>query len=408
MEAKDFKKYDLPDNPGVYFFLGGKREILYIGKATSLRDRVKSYFNADIVKARGPKIMAMLEKAVSIKYQETDSVLEALLLETELIKKNKPTYNTREKDDKSYWYVVITKEDFPRVLMMRGKDLVDTDNLKNIFGPFPSSSELKVAMKLIREIFPFRDKCVPCILPVPSASCKPCFNRQIGLCPGVCTGEINKADYGKIIRNLNLFFQGKKSIVVKNLEKEMKSLAKAQKFEQALDVRNRIFAINHIRDVALLKNRSESGARAGFRIEAYDIAHTAGTEVVGVMTVVTDSEPDKDSYRKFKLSAQRNDDVGNLRDIVSRRLAHPEWPAPNLVVVDGGKGQYNVIKQILFEAGVEWPVVAVVKDERHRPRDIMGDKGGLDQEQLDAVVFANHEAHRFSLAFHRQRRGRMV
>lgn len=404
MTAKDIKKIQIPDNPGVYFFIGPKKEILYIGKATSLADRVRSYFNSDILASRGPKIEKMIEKATTVKWQETDSVLEALLLETELIKKNKPPYNTREKDDKSYWHVVVTKEDFPRVLMVRGRELVEKDDLpeiKNIFGPFPSASELKVALKLIRDIFPFRDKCEP-------EQGKPCFNRQIGLCPGVCTGEISKTEYGKIIRNLALFFQGKKSEVVKNLEKEMKLSAKVQNFEKAADIRNRIFAINHIRDVALIKNRSESDRQSGFRVEAYDIAHTSGKDVVGVMSVLIDGEPDKSSYRKFKLRVDRNDDVGNLKEILFRRLEHPEWGTPNLLVIDGGRGQYYAAKQMLFEAGIFWPVVAVTKDEKHRARDIIGDKENLKQEQIDDCIIANAEAHRFAIAYHRQRRGRML
>lgn len=418
MQATDLKKLKIPDNPGVYFFIGSRREILYIGKATSLRDRVRSYFNSDILAARGPKIEAMLDKAKTVKWQETDSVLEALLLETELIKGHNPVYNSREKDDKSYWHIIITKEDFPRVLMVRGKDLIDTDYLetknlkpKAVFGPFPSSAELKEALKIVRKIFPFRDKCLPAGQTGKSSGeiqGKPCFNRQIGLCPGICSGEITKTDYSKIINNLVLFFRGKRRQVMKNLEKEMRAAAKAEKFELASRLRDQIFAINHIHDVALIKNRPEVGPKDNFRIEAYDIAHTAGSEVVGVMAVVTGFDPDKDSYRKFKLKADRNDDIGNLKEIISRRLGHPEWPAPNLVVIDGGRGQYYAAKQILFEAGVFWPVVSVVKDDRHRPKDIIGDKENLNQEDLDAVILANAESHRFALSYHRQRRGRML
>lgn len=410
MKSQSLKKLSLPDSPGVYFFRD-KKGILYIGKATSLKDRVKSYFNKDLILSRGPRLTSMLEQAVSITWQETNSVLEALLLETALIKKHQPKYNAKEKDDKSYWHIVITKEDFPQVLQVRGKELSGlSSQLSASFGPFPSGAELKEALKIIRKIFPYRDnKCRP-------NQGKPCFNRQIGLCPGVCTGEVSKADYGRTIRNLKLFFNGKKGEVIKNLEREMKRLAKNKEFELAGKIKKQIFALNHIRDVALIKQRShlwESRNSIGatsvkhFRIEAYDIAHTSGTEVVGVMTVVEDGEVNKNEYRKFKLSQNKNDDVGNLAEIISRRLNHPEWSAPNLIVVDGGKTQLNTAKKLLSNAGVNWPVVAVTKDEYHRAREIIGDKDKINNRETQ-ILLANSEAHRFAITYHRARRGRLV
>lgn len=397
MTSQEVKKLNLPDKPGVYFFKTG-REIVYIGKATSLRDRVRSYFNGGIGETRGPKIEAMLEQANKLEWQATDSVLEALLLETELIKKYQPKYNSREKDDKSYWHVVITKEDFPRVLMLRGKDLKAISyKLSAIFGPFPSSKELKEALKIIRKIFPYRDKCMP-------GKSRPCFNRQLQLCPGVCTGEISQADYAKTVRNLKLFFQGKKGAVVRNLEREMKRLAKAREFERAAQIRNQIFALNHIRDVALIgKSSISKSSGEKFRLEAYDVAHTGGKEVVGVMTVVENGEPAKSEYRKFKIKEEKNDDIGNLREIISRRLGHAEWPAPGLVVVDGGQGQLRAALGLLAEVGVAWPVVAVVKDERHRVRQILGDKQLIKKTEAE-IILANAEAHRFGLKWHRERR----
>ncbi|MDO8183441.1 MAG: GIY-YIG nuclease family protein [bacterium] len=406
MKSIQLKKLKLPDTPGVYFFRD-KKGVLYIGKATSLKDRVKSYFNKDLILSRGPRLTTMLEQVSTITWQETDSVLEALLLETALIKKHQPKYNAKEKDDKSYWHIVITKEDFPQVLQVRGRDLKAISyKLKAIFGPFVSGSELKEALKIIRKIFPYRDgKCKP-------NQNKPCFNRQIGLCPGICTGEISKSEYAKIIRNLKLFFNGKKVVVVKNLEREMKRLAKAKEFERAAKIRNQIFALNHIRDVALIKDKSSpffAGAHQDnpFRIEAYDIAHTSGKEVVGVMTVVEGGEPNPNQYRKFKLSQDKNDDTGNLAEVLSRRLNHPEWPAPNLVVVDGGLSQLNAAKKVFKQASVTWLIVVVVKDERHKAKSIIGDKDKIRDKERE-ILLANSEAHRFALRYHRQRRGKIV
>lgn len=406
MTSQAIKKYRLPDRPGVYFFKRG-REILYIGKATSLRDRVRSYFNGDISATRGPKIEAMIAAATALIWQPTDSVLEALLLETALIKKHQPKYNSREKDDKSYWHVVITKEDWPRVLMIRAKDLPYSAFLSaSIFGPFPNGKELKEALKIVRRIFPYRDKCSP-------GGNKPCFNRQLGLCPGVCTGEISKTDYAKTVRNLKLFFAGKKATVVNNLTREMKRLAKNREFEQAAQIRNQIFALNHIRDVALIGPRMDQDnfdrftLKGSDRIEAYDVAHTAGKDVVGVMTVVENGEPAKNEYRKFKLKQDKNDDLTNLREVISRRLGHPEWRSPALVVIDGGRGQLKAAEAVLAEAGRAWPVVAVVKDEHHRPRQILGDRSLVKDWEAE-IILANAEAHRFGLNWHRIRRGRLV
>ena len=182
MEKPELKKYKVPDEPGVYLFKKG-RKILYIGKATSLRDRVRSYFSLDLVNGRGSAIVAMVAEANSLAYRRTDSVLEALILEANEIKKNQPIYNSKEKDDKSYNYITITKEDFPKVLVTRGS---------GTFGPFPHGAELKEALKIIRKIFPYRDdKC--------KLIGKPCFNAQLGLCPGPCAGWILKKDYRKII-----------------------------------------------------------------------------------------------------------------------------------------------------------------------------------------------------------------
>jgi excinuclease ABC subunit C len=398
------KLTSLPDKPGVYFFKT-KKKLLYIGKATSLKDRVKSYFNKDIVATRGPKIEKMIAMADSVEFEETGSVLEALILEAALIKKHQPEYNTREKDDKSFWSVIVTKEDWPRLLSVRGKDLItdiDPDTIKYSFGPFPHGSELKEALKIIRRIFPYRDKCEP-------ESGKPCFNRQIGLCPGVCSGEISKVDYAKVIRNLKLFFDGKKSELIKTLEKEMKQLAKLKKFELAAKIRNQIFALNHIRDVALIKNQPTTENR-GFKIEAYDIAHLSGQDTVGVMVVSIGNDLDKTSYRKFKLKGltkNKADDTANLAEVLQRRFTHQEWRYPDLIVVDGGQAQINRAKKVLAGLGVVIPVVSVVKDDRHKPRDFMGDEMLIKKYESE-ILLANNEAHRFALAYHRNRRDRMV
>ena len=415
---------NLPDKPGVYLFRKGT-EVLYAGKATNLRDRVRSYFSPDLMETRGPKLVKMLELASSVDYKETDSVLEALLLEAVLIKKYKPKYNSDLKDDKSFSYVVITKENFPRVLIVRGKELVDwTEMTKEIFGPFPHGSELREALKIIRKIFPYRDRCFPSQVQTnpggeTSRMEKRCFNAQLGLCPGVCTGKISKKEYAKVIRSVKLLFQGKKQVILRGLEKHMKAKARVQNFEKAVELRNKIFALNHINDIVLLKRNlaarrlSEGGGL--IRIEGYDVAHISGTSTVGVMVVMEGGALAKDEYRKFKIRTRKNDDPGSLRELLERRFKHKEWQLPDLVVIDGGQVQKNVAQTVLRPmlnslntlGGGGMSVVSVVKNEKHKPDHILGDSRIIRDYHHD-ILAINAEAHRFAIAYHRLLRGRVL
>jgi len=412
MKYKDVQKKKLPDKPGVYFFRGPKKKILYIGKATSLCERVKSYFGKDLEKTRGGLIVGMVKEAQSIDYTQTDSVLEALILEAYLIKKYRPRYNTEGKDDKSFNYVVITEEEFPRVLIVRGKDLqkgtFPSGDIQYLFGPFPHGGIFKEAMKLIRKMFPFRDKCSPYVGHRMSNNLsKPCFNRQIGLCPGVCTGEISKKEYAQSIRHLKLFFEGKKRALMKKLQQEMKAYAKQQKFEKAWKIKKTIFSLNHIQDVALLKQELPQGRPLGNkRIEGYDVAHISGMSSVGVMVVIEGREVKKSDYRKFKIkNSKKGDDTGALKEVITRRLGHNEWQLPTLIVVDGGVAQKNTALKVLKEYGYQIPVVSVVKDERHRPREILGEKRFRIKYEKE-ILLVNSEAHRFAVQYHRKLRSK--
>jgi len=449
MQKVDLRKLRFPDAPGVYIFGGARRGILYVGKAASLKSRVRSYFAEDIGKARGPRIQGMIEQAKSIDWQETDSVLEALILEANLIKKYQPPFNVREKDNKSFNYLVITNEDYPRVLVVRGRELFSSwidkvpsssttkdsktaygvavattgHGIKHLFGPFPQGAVLKTALRIVRKIFPFRDTCVPAlsyphIIPKNSskgAPCwrgeKPCFNAQIGLCPGVCTGAVSRRVYARAVRNIALLFEGKKGKLLKGLKKQMERAAKKENFEEAAELRRQIHALEHIQDIALIgegfRESSGSGAHEGFRIEGYDIAHTSGGDPVGVMTVVVDGVIEKKEYRTFNIRTAKNNDTKSLAETLGRRMGHPEWQMPRLIVVDGGKGQLNSAQKALDNIGVGIPVVSVVKDERHKPKNILGGQA-LVRMHEKAILLANSEAHRFSLARHRKRRGKII
>lgn len=450
MQSQVLKKLNIPDKPGVYFFIktlnkpsskgkaslvlknvnqgsapspleraGG--EVLYIGKATSLKDRVKSYFGKDLFNTRGLLLVDMVTKADSIKWQETDSVLEALILETNLIKKHQPYYNTKEKDDKSFNYVCITNNELPKVLIIRGKDLAQKkEKFSSFFGPFPNGGQLKEALKIIRKIFPFLDE---------KSKNHYEFYKQINLVP-------EKKDLLlKNIKNIKLFFEGKKQKIIKDLEKEMKICAKKHEFEKAGEVKRQIFALQHINDISLIKNedlfsneifrpapfsdyrvgpsdRKISHENKSFRIESYDIAHMSGKNMVGVMTVLENGELKKSDYRKFKIrlaeapariAKRGGDDTGALLEVLERRFEHTEWTYPSLIVVDGGKAQINTVKKFQEKFGLMIPIVSVLKDERHKAKNILGDKKYILKNERD-ILLANAEAHRFAISFHRKLR----
>lgn len=404
MKRQDLEKSGLPDAPGVYFFRDSDGNILYIGKATSLRDRVRSYFNPDLVKSRGLRLVSMITSAGKVTYQETGSVLEALLLESKLIKEHVPPYNAKEKDNKSFACVVITKERFPRVLAMRIRDFEKRFTKKDVtqvYGPFASMTQLRDALKIIRRMFPYRDTCE-------LDQGKPCFNAQINLCPGVCTGEISEEEYKRHISNIRKLFEGKKTEIKKDLEKQMKEYAKKHQFEKAAQARNTLFALDHIKDISLIKDDEIMSFKdAAFRIEAYDVAHISGTDRVGVMVALEGKEKQKSDYRKFKLPERTNDDYAGLREILLRRFGHKEWRYPDLIVVDGGLAHKQTAEKVLASLGLLIPLVSVVKDDRHKPKDILG-RADLVDYHTKEILLANAEAHRFAIGYHKLLRNKLV
>ncbi len=429
MNSQQLKKIALPDKPGVYFFLKGKN-ILYIGKATSLRDRTRSYFGKDLIVTRGPSILDMVFQSNNIKWQETDSVLEALILESNLIKKHLPKYNTKEKDNKSFNYVCITGDEIPKVLTIRGRNL-KKENYQEVYGPFPNGLQLRAAMKIIRRIFPYIDE-------QSSKKNNHEFYQQLGLSPSVLTTsqkasisrvlgysrqEIGKLgqtslkknfsvaqhEYKNNIKNLKLFFEGKKKKIILNLKREMAAFSKSKDFENAAHTRDQIFALNHINDVALIRediieSNVLDNKDSKYRIEAYDIAHMSGKNMVGVMVVIEEGGILSNEYKKFNIKTQTGaNDTGALEEVLSRRLRHIEWGLPSLVVVDGGQAQINVAKRVLSRYQFDIPVVSVVKDDKHKARAIMGDEN-IIKKYKKSILLANSESHRFAIVFHKKKR----
>jgi excinuclease UvrABC nuclease subunit len=423
MERAELKRFELPDTPGVYLFKKGKK-VLYVGKATSLRDRVRSYFDDDLIATRGPRLVDMVTQADRVAHEPTPTVLEALVREAALIRKYDPPANSLGKDDKSFLYAVITDEAIPRVLAYRGTDIdfdakvVIPENLKvrETYGPFTSGYQLREGLRLIRRIFPFYDTDKPLTIDATSGrvvraqgnkhhQAKVEFNRQIGQYPH----EFDKKEYARSIRRVGLFLSGKTKELRTLLNKEMKEAAQDERFEDAGELRHQLFALDHIQDVSLIKeDRSED--KESPRIEAYDTAHISGTNAIGVMVVIDAGVPVKKDYRTFRIRGKGgkklNDDIASLKELISRRLPHTEWQYPKAIVVDGGKTHKKAAEEVLKGVGVAIPVIAVVKDDKHRPREVLGSaRAGVKDAD---VVLANSEAHRFSLSRHRRARSRAL
>jgi len=390
----------LSQGPGVYFFRDKTGKILYIGKATNLRSRVQSYFRGG---EAGRLIGAFIPEIANVGVQQTDSVLEALILEANLIKKYLPEYNVMGKDDKSFAYFAVTKDEFPRIIILRKTELADAA-VKKIYGPYASKRQMELALKIIRRIFPFHS--------MKQKTEKGCLDFQLGRCPGPYAGAITKTDYLKNIRGIRMILEGKKNTLLKQLEKEMKAVAKKNDFEKAAELRNKVVALKHIQDVSLL-GRDEAvprlyGGVDALRIEAYDISNISGQHAVGSMVVFKNNHPDKSQYRKFKIkTVVGSDDVGMMREVLLRRFKN-EWAQPDLILLDGGKGHLNMAQKLLLDLGLIIPTVAVAKGPTRKKLDLYSGNYKLSKDINNILSDQNllarimGEAHRFAISYHRK------
>lgn len=389
---------NLPDSPGVYIMKGARGKILYIGKAGNVKRRVSSYF----LRPHDARIEKMVGEIKKIDFKKTESALEALILEAELIKKYKPPFNIREKDDKSFLYVEITDEEYPRVLLVRGK----TKPEGRRFGPYTSASSVREALRIIRRIFPYSTHTAK-----ERGGTKPCFNYQIHLCPGTCIGAVSKQDYKKTIRNIVLLFQGKGMALRRKLEREMRHAALKLRFEEAEKLKRQLFALRHIQDTALMSGSdsqlSKTKNQKLFRIEGYDVSNISGTSAVGAMAVFEGGKPNKNEYRKFRIrSFCEPNDVGMLREVLERRFSHREWPIPDMILVDGGKAQVNVAAAVLEDAALKIPIVGIAKGPKRNKNEFIGNVPvGVNREDL---IRLRDEAHRFAIQYHKSLRDKKI
>ena len=370
--------------PGVYLFLDRQGKVLYVGRAISLRKRVMNYFQ----KNSDPRIKEMIASAAKIKHYQTGNLLEAIILEANLIKKYWPKYNIRERDNRSFLYIVIPNADYSRPFVVRQKELISLGKDAKVFGPYKSLALINTSLRIIRRIFPYST--------CRAGSGKPCFDYQIGLCPGACTGVISKADYQKNIDNLILFLKGKKKQLMKKLKKE-------NPFQ--------LNSLKHIQDVALLSKEDIylPFTEKIIRIEGYDISHLTGKETFGSMVSFLNGVPNKNYYRLFKIKeASANDDLRALEEVIIRRFHHPEWPLPDLILIDGGWPQVDYVSRTLKRLKTNIIMVGISKFANDRLVFQKGTKKStknLLTMMKGTLLKVREEAHRFALKASRRRRG---
>ncbi|MCL5411298.1 MAG: excinuclease ABC subunit UvrC [Patescibacteria group bacterium] len=403
---------NLPDKPGVYLFKDKNGKVIYVGKAVNLKNRVRSYFQNNLL----PKTTLLVSEIKHIEHIEVQSEVEALILEANLIKKFRPYYNVRLKDDKDYLYIEITKETFPRVMTAR---LHDLRGAKVHFGPFPNGTAVRQTLRLLRKLFPYR-------------SCRdlqnrPCLYFHIGRCLGPCQKNFDKKEYEKTIRQIILFLKGGKEKIVQQITQEMKQAAKKLDFEKAVKLRNQLSAIEYVTtQTKVISNYLENPnlmedlrheelsqlkeilklERLPHRIECFDISNIGGENATGSMVVFSSAQPNKKEYRRFKIKSVRGiDDYAMMREVLSRRFKN-SWASPNLIVVDGGKGQLNAALEILNKETLTTPVISLAKREEeifimNRSASIKLPK---ESPALHLIQRLRDEAHRFALNYHRKLR----
>jgi len=422
------KNSNLPDEPGVYFYFDIHDKLLYVGKATSLKRRVGSYFNRT---HRDSKTEQLVEKIARINYEVTDSVLEALVLEANMIRKFLPPYNIKGKDDKSFQYLCITREKFPRPLLYRGGELESIgyhlDKLGSperrrdkrflaIFGPFTSGYTLKNALHIIRKSIPYSTD----LPPEEGKIGRPCFYYHLHQCPGVCIGAITPEDYRPYIRDLIRIMSGKKADIIRSLRAEMRQASELQEFEKAGELLRRLRSLEHIRDISLVTadrvsepSTGERSISAFGRVEAYDISNISGTSAVGSMTVALHGEVAPREYRKFKIKTVKGaNDYAMMKEVLERRFSKENrkgWGVPDLIVVDGGLGQVNAVRKVLMSYGIDIPLVGLAKGFDRKQDVLVYDRSNPElkrvAEQFKTILQrVRDEAHRFAITYHRKLR----
>ena len=386
---------------------------------------MSTYFtNKDL----GEKTRVLVSKINKIETIRVDSELESLLLEANLIKKYNPRYNARLTDGKAYILARITiKDKAPKILLAR-KD----DDAKSIyFGPFPSSNDLKIVLKIIRKIFPYQS--------VANHPKRYCLYFHLGLCPCPPMFKNEKAfkNYKKNIRHIVQFFDGNTKKIIKELEDERDVFSKEENYEEAKNVQEKIDAINlvtskkhnpfeyelnpnlrsdlrsrEVNELLKVLKENDLNIKNLSRIECYDISNISGVHATGSMVVFTNGEKDSDNYRRFKIKRPPKvvpNDFAMMREVIKRRLTHKEWGKPDLIIVDGGKGQISSASKALFEANEQIPLIGIAKrEELLITYDFKVIRLPRNSDALNLVRRIRDEAHRFAITYHRKLRSKYL
>ncbi len=403
------KVKSLPESPGVYLMKGQDGQILYGGKASSLKKRVSSYFTSS---PKLPRQAVLLNKVIDIDFVLASSEAEALILEAGLIKEYKPKYNVAIKDDKAYPCLKLTvNEKFARLRIVRRKK---KDGAK-YFGPYTSGKLLRQALNFMRRIFPLRTcNIMPRTL---------CLNYHLKQCIGPCALAPKKEEYDKIVGDLLLFLQGRKSDLIKRLSEQMHNEARLHNFEEAIKLRDRIEALSSVRipgkKSKIIDQIEELGAllrlkRRPLLIEGFDLSAISGVMAVGAMVRFKNGYPCKKEYRRFKIKTVGGiDDYAMLEEIISRRFSGSlakELSLPDLILIDGGKGHLQCAERQIEKTGRDIPLVSIAKKFEHIYVQWQSQPISLPQDSkaLRLLMRLRDEAHRFALAYHKSLRKKQM
>ena len=459
MNENDLKAQytSLPETPGVYIYRSDKNRVLYVGKAINLKNRVSSYFQK--TELLGSKTKALVDRIVKIEHIKVQNEIEALLLEADLIKRYRPPYNIELKDDKYYKFIVIEKKD------RGGRKKTSSDATKNLepmpedawtistsrkesenatqneyFGPFPDGGSVNIILKALRKVFPYRD-CSNSKFTRYKKAGRPCLYGHIGVCPAPCQNIEDIEKNNENIKKFKEYLKGDRKKLFQTLEKEMKSLAKNHEFEKAAQLRDQLMSyqyltqekrnireyietptliddegissqndlITKLNETKLLQLRITDPST--FRIEIFDISNFQGSNAVGSMTVLIGGISTKGEYRKFKIKTKDTpDDFAMMQEMLSRRFSDTnikKWGLPDLIVIDGGKGQLSSALETLEQQGINLPTIGLAK----KFEEIVIQKPNKDFEIFDIpnntkairlLQKGRDEAHRFGISYYRK------
>ncbi len=412
----------LPVDPGVYFHKNSNGEIIYVGKAAVLKNRVRQYFQKT---KKDPKTEALVREIADTDWIVVDNEMDALFLESEMIKRYMPKWNILLRDDKTVSYVRIDmKSEVPYVTFTRNP----IDDKATYIGPFYGKSAVEKAVRSLRRIFPYYVK---------PYTGKKTLDTDLGLTPGIEVNRSTPSDYKRNLRKLIKYLEGGREKLLKDLEKTMQDEAKAGNFELAAEARDQLMGLKELKKKIIFSDKefldiSSDQALSGLqkllglpepprRIEGYDISHQSGTDTVGSMVVFINGASARDEYRKFKIRTSKNDDLKSMREVLTRRLKHKEWSYPDLIILDGGITQVNAILPITAPFNI--PVIGRDKSGDHsksaRVKLVIPDisditkisKGapsaGFTYKELPPgshiarlIARVDEESHRFAITYH--------